>query len=78
MFLLKQKSDVSTVIPKFFNVVLTQFDKKIKELRSDNARELAFTDFFNDKGVLHQFSCVDRPQQNDVVERKHQHLLNSC
>ena len=78
MFLLKQKSDVSTVIPKFFNVVLTQFDKKIKEFRSDNARELAFTDFFNDKGVLHKFSCVDRPQQNNVVERKHQHLLNSC
>ena len=76
VFLLKQKSEVVTVIPKFFNMVATQFDKKIKEFRSDDAKELAFTDFFNEKGILHQFSCVDRPQQNSVVERKHQHLLN--
>ena len=67
---------MTTVIPKFFNMIATQFDKKIKEFRSDNAKELVFTDFFNDKGVMHQFSYIDRPQQNSVVERKHQHLLN--
>lgn len=76
VYLLKQKSDVSSIIPRFFNMVKTQFDKIIKVFRSDNARELAFTDFFHNEGVLHQFSCVDRPQQNSVVERKHQHLLN--
>lgn len=56
-------------------MVLTQFDKNIKAFRSVNAQELAFIDFF-DKEVLHQFSCVDQPQQNYAVERKHQHLLN--
>lgn len=57
-------------------MVLTQFDKKIKAFRPVNAQELAFIDSFFDKEVLHQFSCVDQPQQNYVVERKHQHLLN--
>lgn len=76
VFLLKNKSDVRIIIPRFFNMVMTQFDKRIKVFRSDNAPELAFTDFFHEQGVLHQLSCVERPQQNSVVERKHQHLLN--
>ena len=57
-------------------MVVTRFNAKIKVFRFDNALELAFTDFFHDRGVLHQFSYVERPQQNSVVERKHQHLLN--
>ena len=60
----------------FFNLIDTQFNSKIKGFRSNNAKELTFTEFFNEQGVVHQFYCVDRPQQNSVVERKHQHLLN--
>ena len=53
-----------------------QFHKSVKVFRSDNAKELLLGEFFSEKGVIHQFSCVERPQQNAVVERKHQHLLN--
>ncbi|XP_012856897.1 PREDICTED: uncharacterized protein LOC105976150 [Erythranthe guttata] len=74
--LLKSKSDVLTAIPAFFHMVKTQFNCNIKMFRSDNAHELQFTQLFSQLGVLHQFSCVYTPQQNAVVERKHQHILN--
>ena len=76
IYLLKQKYDVVVAIPQFFNMISTQFNNKIKCFRYDNAPELAFTDFFNERGVLHQYSCVAIPEKNSVVERKHQHLLN--
>ena len=57
-------------------MVQTQFFVSIKCLRSDNAKELALTQFLASIGTLHQFSYVERPKQNSVVERKHQHLLN--
>lgn len=33
-------------------------------------------DYYNEKGIVHQRTCVDTPQQNAVAERKHQHVLN--
>ena len=76
VYLLKHKSDALFVVLQFFNMIYTQFHCNIKCFRSDNALELTFTEFFNERGVLHQFSCVATPQQNSVVERKHQYLLN--
>jgi hypothetical protein len=31
--------------------------------------------FFKEKGIIHQTSCVYTPQQNGVSERKNRHLL---
>ena len=47
----------------------------IKCIRSDNGVEFSLKEFFNTTGIIHQLTCVETPQQNAVVERKHQHLL---
>lgn len=47
-------------------------------MRLDNALEFSYgpcQTFFDISGILHQTSCVERPQQNGRVERKHRHLL---
>ncbi|XP_022861542.1 uncharacterized protein LOC111381922 [Olea europaea var. sylvestris] len=76
VYMLRQKYDAVKVVHRFFCMIATQYNANIKCFRSDNAHELSFHEFFAEKGVLHQFSCVERPQQNSVVEWKHQHLLN--
>ncbi|KAL4038811.1 hypothetical protein IC575_002442 [Cucumis melo] len=78
VFMLKLKSDVISIIPHFFKLIETQYGKAIKKVRSDNAHKLKFTTFFEQKGVIHQYSCVQWPQQNSVVEKKHQHILNTA
>ena len=76
VFMLTSKSDAPSIIQNFFTFVYTQYKLTIKAVRTDNAKELTLTSFFASKGVLNYHSCVGRPQQNSVVERKHQHILN--
>lgn len=76
VYMLKNKSDVQHIFSFFYQMITTQFGVKIKGVRSDNAPELNFTTFFNQNGIIHYRSCVEKPQQNSVVERKHQHILN--
>ena len=59
-----------------FVMIKTQFGQDIKGVRSDNAKELNLSIFYQSKGVIHYHYYVERPQQNSIVERKHQHLLN--
>lgn len=76
VFLFRHKSDVTLILPRFLSLIENQFNSKVKQFRSDNAKGLTFNALFPEKGILHQYSCIDTPQQNSVVERKHQHLLN--
>ena len=78
VFMLRHKFDVISVIPQFFKLTETQYGKTIKKVRSDNASEIKLITFFEQKGVIHQYSCVQCSQQNSVVERKHQHILNAA
>ncbi|CAL2238881.1 unnamed protein product [Prunus armeniaca] len=76
IYLMKHKSDARTLLVNFINMIATQFDSKIKIIRSDNGPEFNLGSFYADKGIMHQTSCINTPQQNGVAERKHRHLLN--
>jgi hypothetical protein len=73
---MQHKSQTVSIIQSFSNMVQTQFRTKIKCIRSDNGSEFHMKDFFSTQGIVHQLSCVETPQRNAIVERKHQHLLN--
>jgi len=68
---LKLKSEVANHIKQCIFMVETHFSIKIKSIRSDNGPEFALQNFYASKGILHQTSCVETPQQNGIVERKH-------
>lgn len=54
-----------------------QFGYSVKTVRSDNGTEfMALKPYFTKNGIQLQTSCVDTPQQNGRVERKHRHILN--
>ena len=76
VFLMPHKSDAFGLIQSFYNMVVNQFHTTIKVIRPDNGPKFALHSFYASKGNIHQLSCVETPQQNSIVERKHQHLLN--
>ncbi|KAL1221457.1 Retrovirus-related Pol polyprotein from transposon TNT 1-94 [Cardamine amara subsp. amara] len=75
--LLLEKKEAPTVLKNFFTFVERQFNNKIKTVRSDNGGEfISLRSFFETNGAVHQTSCVETPQKNGRVERKHRHILN--
>ncbi|KAH0748613.1 hypothetical protein KY290_027845 [Solanum tuberosum] len=79
IYLLKQKSDVSQILPTFFNMIKTQYDVPIKRFRSDDAKDYFnqnLSVFFQKEGIIHESSCVNTPQQNGIAERRNGLLLD--
>ena len=76
IFLLKQNSEVVKILENFVIFVQTKFETIIKIIRSDNRIEFFMTNFLANKGIVHQMSCVNTLQQNSIVEKKHDHILN--
>lgn len=71
------KTEVANLIRNFCAMSERQFGKPAKAFRSDNGTDfMCLTSFFQEHGILHQTSCVDTPQHNGRVERKHRHILN--
>jgi hypothetical protein len=76
IILLKHKSEVPSHVQNFVTLIETQFHITPKTIRTDNGPEFLLPSYYASKGIIHHKSCVETPQQNGRVERKHQHLLN--
>lgn len=79
IILLKSKAEVQSHVKNFILIVENQYSTssaKVKIVRIDNGPEFLLTQFYTSKGILRQRSCVETPQQNGRVGRKHQHILN--
>jgi len=74
--MMKSKSEASAKVKRFVCMIENQFEKKVKSIRSGNGPEFLLQEFYVERGILHQRSCVYTPQQNGRVERRHQHILN--
>ncbi|KAL0404417.1 UNVERIFIED_CONTAM: Retrovirus-related Pol polyprotein from transposon RE2 [Sesamum radiatum] len=72
-----EKSEVTKLLKNFCVMAKIQFDKHVKVVRSDNETEFApLRSYIEENGIEFQTSCVDTPQQNGRMERKHRHILN--
>ncbi|KAA0060527.1 Retrovirus-related Pol polyprotein from transposon TNT 1-94 [Cucumis melo var. makuwa] len=77
VYLITDKSEVSSIFQNFYHTIETQFHTKIAILRSDNGREFQnhnLSEFLASKGIVHHTSCA-YTQQNGVAERKNCHLV---
>ncbi|CAL1402205.1 unnamed protein product [Linum trigynum] len=81
VYLLKFKSDVERYVRLFCQMVRTQFAGQVRCIQADNGMEFqcgSLLDYYEQHGIRFQTSCVNTPQQNGVVERKHRHLLETA
>lgn len=64
VYLIKHKSDVGENLISFYNMIQTQFGKKIKRIRRDNGGEFAsnfMMKFYEENGMVLETSCVHTP-----------------
>ena len=77
---MKYRSELLQVYSNFAKMVETQFSKRIKIFRSDNALEYtqyAFQAVLHSYGTIHQLTCPGTSQQNGRAEQKLRHIFDT-
>lgn len=78
VYLLKNKVDVAQLLVTFYKMIVTQFNKNIKRIRTDNGSKFKSSfmfEFCKLKAILLETSCTYTPHQNGIIERKHKYFL---
>ena len=69
--LMKTKDEVNLLFQNFHKMIETQYNAKVRVMRSDNGGEYQSFDlqkYLKVHGIIHQTTCSNTPQQNGVVE----------
>ena len=77
---MKGKNEVFGKFKEFKALVENLYEKKIKIFRSDNGGEFTggeFKSFYTEAGIKRELSTPYNPQQNGVVERKNQTIMEA-
>lgn len=77
-YLMAYKSQAIPIHEKFLHLIQNQFHTTAKTIKTDNDLEFlskSCQTLLDNIGILHQQTCPYTPQQNEVAERKHRHLL---
>lgn len=78
IYFLKQKSETVEAVKQFIIQVERQLDRKLKVFQTDGGSEFKpLKEFFNERGIIHRYTCPYTSQQNGMVERKHWHVVET-
>ena len=81
IYTLKTKSETATTLRNWILLVEGETGLTVRGLRSDNGGEYLAADlqaFLSAKGIRHQLTTPDSPQQNGVAERLNRTLVESA
>nr|GEX87626.1 hypothetical protein [Tanacetum cinerariifolium] len=77
---LRSKDETPEVVIKFLKQIQVGLNKTVRFIRTDNGTEFVnhdLTHYYESVGIFHQKSVPRTPQQNDVVERRNQTLVEA-
>nr|GEV07655.1 retrovirus-related Pol polyprotein from transposon TNT 1-94 [Tanacetum cinerariifolium] len=78
---LRSKDEAPKVIKTFLKRITVLLQSPVIIIRTDNGTEFknqALKDYFDSVGISHQMSSIQTPQQNGVVERRNQTLVEAA
>ena len=74
--LFQNKNELLSIFLQFIQQVETQFNTRVNYMKSDNPTRIAIHQVLSGESHIVSFHSCPETEQNSVVERKHQHILN--
>ncbi|GJY69372.1 integrase, catalytic region, zinc finger, CCHC-type containing protein [Tanacetum coccineum] len=77
---LRSKDETPEVVTKFLKQIQVSLNKTVRLIRTDNGTEFinkTLTDYYENVKIFHQKTVLRTPQQNGVVERQNQTLVEA-